>query len=40
MAWLTESGWLPLPANRVALRTYVARTLLERQGLLPEFRNA
>ena len=32
-------GWLPLPSRRLDLRTYVAETIVEAQGALPEFRN-
>ena len=32
-------GWLPLPTRRIDLRNFVAKSLVETQGVLPDFRN-
>ncbi len=35
----TLQGWLPLPSRRLDLRKFVAESLVEAQGALPDFRN-
>lgn len=35
----TISGWLPLPKKRIDLRKYVAETVVESLGALPEYQN-
>lgn len=32
-------AWLPLPANRIELRGFIARAVVEHKGALPELRN-
>ncbi|MCH7960197.1 MAG: acyl-CoA dehydrogenase family protein [Candidatus Hydrogenedentes bacterium] len=35
----TIAGWQPLPVKRVELDEYIARTIVENKGVLPEYRN-
>ncbi|MCH7911151.1 MAG: hypothetical protein IIB38_16250 [Candidatus Hydrogenedentes bacterium] len=35
----TIAGWQPLPAKRAELDEYIARTIVENKGVLPEYRN-